>query len=72
MSEQVVAANARQNVDMSALLAATDFDPAGERFGAVVESLDNVGIAVERAMYFTTSSTQFWNGGTNATAVKLR
>ena len=72
MSEQILGANARANVDMTALLTATDYDQAGERFGAIVESLDNVGIAVERAMYFTTSATQFWNGGTNATAVKLR
>ena len=69
---QVLAANARANIDMSKLLAAPDYDPAGERFGTVIESLDNVGIAVERAMYFTTSPTQFWNGGTNATAVKIR
>ena len=55
VSEQILGANARANVDMTALLTAPDYDPAGERFGAIVESLDNVGIAVERAMYFTTS-----------------
>ena len=49
-----------------------DYDPAGERFGTIVESLDNVGIAVERAMYFTTNPAQFWNDGTNATAVQIR
>jgi hypothetical protein len=69
---QVLAANSRANVDMSKLLNAPDYDPAGERFGTIVESLDNVGIAVERAMYFTTNPAQFWNGGTNATAVKIR
>ena len=69
---QVLAANARANVDMSKLLNAPDYDPAGERFGTIIESLNGVGIAVERAMYFTTNPNQFWNGGTNATAVKLR
>ncbi len=72
VSEQLLEANARANADMTALLNAPDYDPAGERFGAIVESLDNVGIAVERAMYFTTHPNQFWNGGTNATAVKIR
>ena len=69
--EQLLAANARANVDMSPLITAPDFDPAGERFGALIESLDGVGIAVERAMYFSTGGV-FWSGGTNATAVKLR
>ena len=72
VSEQILGANARANVDMTALLTAPDYDAAGERFGAIVESLDNVGIAVERAMYFTTNPAQFWNGGTGATGVKLR
>ena len=69
--EQSLAANERANVDMSHLLTAPDYDIAGERFGAIIESLDGVGIAVERAMYFSTGGT-FWAGGTNATAVKLR
>ena len=56
---------------MSPLRTATDYDPAGERFGAVVESLDEVGIVVERAMYFSTGGV-FWSGGTNAAAVRLR
>ena len=71
VSEQLLAANARANVDMSALLNAPDYDAAGERFGALVESLDNVGIVVERALYFSTGGV-FWAGGTNATAVKIR
>lgn len=53
-------------------MTAPDYDHAGERSGAIVESLDNVGIAVERAMYFTTKPAEFWNGGTNATAMRLR
>ncbi|MBL8141434.1 MAG: hypothetical protein JNM38_10020 [Acidobacteria bacterium] len=69
--EQSLAANERANVDMSHLLTAPDYDIAGERFGAIIESLDGVGIAGERAMYFSTGGT-FWAGGTNATAVKLR
>ena len=71
VSVQDLAANSRANVDMSALLGAPDYDQAGERFGAIIESLDNVGIAVERALYFSTGGV-FWSGGTNATAVKIR
>ena len=71
VSEQWLPANARQNADLSPLLGAADYDPAGERFGVLVESLDEVGIVVERAMYWSTGGA-FWNGGTNATAVKLR
>ena len=71
VSEQLLGANARANVDMSALQAAPDYDAAGERFGTLVESLDNVGIVVERALYFTSGGV-FWAGGTNAAAVKIR
>ena len=71
VSEQSIGGNARQNVDMSPLLLAEDYDPAGERFGALIESLDDVGIVVERAMYFSTGGV-LWSGGTNATAVRLR
>jgi hypothetical protein len=37
-----------------------------QEFGAIVESLDGVPIAVERALYF-----DGWSGGTNATAIRL-
>ena len=68
---QVLGANSRANVDMSALLTSPDYNASGERFGTIIESLDNVGIAVERALYFSTGGV-FWSGGTNATAVKIR
>ncbi len=41
-----------------------------ERFGALVEVLNGVGIAVERAMYWN-SGEVVWAGGTNATAIKV-
>jgi hypothetical protein len=46
----VLGANSRANVDMSALLTSPDYNASGERFGTIIESLDNVGIAVERAL----------------------
>ena len=42
----------------------------GEGFGALVESINAVPIAVERAMYWTLPG-QFWTGGTSTTATKL-
>lgn len=44
---------------------------SGEKFGVLVESIDEVPIVVERAMYWNTPTT-FWGGGTNETAVKIR
>jgi hypothetical protein len=42
-----------------------------ERFGVLVESVNSVPIVVERAMYWNGGG-QFWGGGTNETAFKLR
>ena len=42
-----------------------------ERFGVLVESLNIVPIVVERAMYWNGGG-EFWGGGTNETAVKIR
>jgi hypothetical protein len=42
-----------------------------ERFGVMVESLNGVPIVVERAMYWDGGG-QFWGGGTNETAVRMR
>jgi hypothetical protein len=44
---------------------------SGERFGVLAEALNGVPIVVERAMYWNAAG-QFWGGGTNETAVKLR
>jgi hypothetical protein len=43
---------------------------ANERFGALVEVLNGVGIAVERAMYWNSGGTA-WAGGTDAVAIKI-
>jgi hypothetical protein len=43
----------------------------GEKFGIVVESLNNVPIVVERAMYWQGGG-EFFGGGTNETGIKLR
>ncbi|HEY8551729.1 MAG TPA: hypothetical protein VIL35_17355 [Vicinamibacterales bacterium] len=42
-----------------------------ERFGVVVESTNGVPIVVERAMYWNGGG-EFWGGGTNETAVRIR
>ncbi len=42
-----------------------------DRFGVVVESLNGVPIAIERAMYWNGGG-EFWGGGTNETGVKIR
>jgi hypothetical protein len=44
---------------------------SGEKFGAVVDSLNGVPIVVERAMYWNGGGV-FWGGGTNETGVRLR
>ncbi len=43
----------------------------GERFGMLIESLNGVPIVVERAMYWDGGG-EFWGGGTNETAVRIR
>jgi hypothetical protein len=43
----------------------------GERFGLLIESVNDVPIVVERAMYWNGGG-QFWGGGTNETGVRLR
>jgi hypothetical protein len=43
----------------------------GEQFGLLIESTNEVPIVVERAMYWNGGG-QFWGGGTNETAVRLR
>jgi len=65
VSTFVVPANSR--VSKSAL----EFVPPGNSFGVLVESLNNVPIVVERAMYWNALGT-FWKGGTNETATRLR
>jgi hypothetical protein len=44
---------------------------SGERFGVLVESLNDVPIVVERAMYWNGGG-QYWGGGTNEAGVRLR
>lgn len=44
---------------------------SGERFGVMVESLNGVPIVMERAMYWDGAG-QYWGGGTNETAVRIR
>lgn len=45
---------------------------ANERFGARIESVNDVGIVVERAMYWGVPGTQrFWEGGSNATGTRI-
>ena len=44
---------------------------SGEKFGVLVESTNLVPIVVERAMYWNGGG-QFWGGGSNETAFKLR
>lgn len=44
---------------------------SGERFGVLIESVNGVPIAVERAMYWNGGG-EFWGGGTNETGVRLR
>lgn len=43
---------------------------SGEQFGALIESLNGVGIVVERALYWSAFG-QFWAGGTSATGIPL-
>jgi hypothetical protein len=45
---------------------------ANERFGARIEAVNGVGIAVERAMYWSVpGSGRLWDGGTNATGTRI-
>ena len=44
---------------------------SGEQFGILVDSTNGVPIVVERAMYWNGGG-EFWGGGTNETAVRLR
>jgi hypothetical protein len=44
---------------------------ARERFGAIIESLNGVGIVVEQARYWNANGRQ-WEGGTNGTAQRLK
>jgi hypothetical protein len=43
-----------------------------ERFGVLVESIDGVAIAVERAMYWTPPGQPWWKGGTDALGTMVR
>jgi hypothetical protein len=64
-----IAANSRFNVDVAAAFPAA----AGQRFGALVESLgaSPAQIVVERAMY-SSADGLLWSAGTNALGTKLR
>lgn len=66
-----VPARSRANVIVVSDPAVTDA-PAlhNERFGAIVEVLNGVGIAVERAMYWNSGGVA-WAAGTNAVAVRI-
>ena len=44
---------------------------SGDKFGILVESTNGTPIVVERAMYWNGGG-EFWGGGTNETAVRLR
>jgi hypothetical protein len=44
---------------------------SGDRFGILVESLNNVQIAVEHAIYWNGGG-EFWGGGSNETGVRIR
>lgn len=61
-----VAANSRFTIPSSQLGIGD-----GERFGAIIEALNNVPIVVERAMYWDGGG-RWWGAGTNETAVKLK
>lgn len=61
-----VAANARATQQASML----GVQP-NEQFGLLIESTNNVPIVVERAMYWNGGG-QFWGGGSNETAFRLR
>ena len=67
VKEYSVIPTSRFNVDVN--LFVPELAP-GERFGAIVESINGVPIAVERAMY-NNSGAVTWAAGTNATAVPL-
>ncbi len=74
-----VAASSRTNVPVGAPVASGGFGPAVQdrRFGAVVESLVQIGpgaaaqLIVERAMYSNAGGV-VWAAGTNALAMKLQ
>jgi hypothetical protein len=68
-----VAANSRQNEWVNALTDAITGAPllADEEFGVLIESINGVQIAVERAMYWNAPGAPFFAGGTNATAVRI-
>ncbi len=61
-----VPGNSRFNVDVRTMAP----ELIGQSFGAVVESLNSVGIIVERSVYWS-SGGQKWAGGSNATAVRI-
>jgi hypothetical protein len=61
-----VAPTSRFNVSVGAV----GRELSGECFGAVVESVNGVGLAVERAVYWDARGV-WWAAGTNATATKL-
>jgi hypothetical protein len=44
---------------------------SGERFGVLVDSTNLVPIVVEHAIYWNGGG-QFWGGGTNETALRIR
>lgn len=62
-----VPATSRFNIDVSS--EAPELN--GERYGVIVNSVGDVPIVIERAMYWN-SAGLLWSGGTNATGVKLR
>jgi hypothetical protein len=62
----IVPANSRATQQASMLGALPN-----EQFGLLVESLNDVPIVVERAMYWNGGG-QFWGGGSNETAFRLR
>jgi hypothetical protein len=68
-----VAANSRQNEWVNSLIDASTGAPllTDEEFGVLIESLNGVPIAVERAMYWEAPGAPFFAGGTNATAVRV-
>lgn len=67
-----VPAESRKNIIVVSDAAVTDAPGlSNERFGAIVEVLNGVGIAVERAMYWNSAGVA-WAAGTNAVATRIQ
>jgi hypothetical protein len=67
VKDYTVAPTSRFNVPVNSVVP----ELAHEHFGAVIEVVNGVPIAVERAMYNNDTAGTWWAAGTNATAIRL-